>query len=187
LVSTLIKAYGAVENQKLMIELQKFEALDEIMTALKDMQKRGVMNMVEKDVKAIKSAIESMKASSWENKNEIIKQLEENLDAQYDEITKGSYSTGYEEAQGLIKSSDWGESEKERVLKLLSEINEAEQVEEREGQKARTAAIQKMIAKDPSFFLFPSLPVQPAAPLRAELFQRGTHTSYYRMRWKLRG
>jgi hypothetical protein len=61
LVSTLIKAYGAVENQKLMIELQKFEALDEIMTALKDTQKRGVMNMVEKDVKAIKSAIESMK------------------------------------------------------------------------------------------------------------------------------
>ena len=108
--------------------------------------------MVEKDVKAIKSAIESMKASNWENKNEIIKQLEESLDAQYDEITKGSYSTGYEEAQALIKSSDWGEIEKEHVLKLLSEINDAEQVEEREGQKARIAAIQKMIAKDPSFF-----------------------------------
>jgi hypothetical protein len=39
LVSTLIKAYGAVECQKLAIELQKFEALEEIMVALKDMQK----------------------------------------------------------------------------------------------------------------------------------------------------
>jgi len=110
------------------------------------------MSMVEKDVRAIKSAIESMKASNWANKAETIKQLEENLNAQYDEITKVSYSTGYEEAQTLIKTSDWGESEKERVLKLLSEINDAEQVEEREGQEARTAAIQNMIAKDPSFF-----------------------------------
>ena len=94
------------------------------------------MRMVEKDVRAIKSAIESMKATNWANKAEIIKQLEENLNAQYDEITKVSYSTGYEEAQTLIKTSDWGESEKERVLKLLSEINDAEQVEEREGQQA---------------------------------------------------
>jgi len=173
LVSTLIKAYGAVENQKLMIELQKFEALDEIKTALKDMQKRGVMNMVEKDVKAIKSAIESMKASNWANKNEIIKQLEENLDAQYDEIAEESYSTGYEEAQGLIKSSDWGESEKERVLELLSEINEAEQVEEREGQKARTAAIQKMIAKDPSFFAIAKLARSTGRALKSGVISEG--------------
>jgi hypothetical protein len=85
--------------------------------------------MVRKDVKAIGSAIESMKAFNWANKNEIIKQLEENLDAQYDDIPKGRDSTGYEEAQRLIKSSNWNESEKERVLKLLSEINDAEQVE----------------------------------------------------------
>jgi molecular chaperone GrpE (heat shock protein) len=108
--------------------------------------------MVEKDIIAVKSAIESMKASNWANKDEKIKQLEENLDPQYDEIPKGIDSTGYEDAQRLIKSSNWDESEKERVLKLLSEINDAEQVEEREGQQARTAAIQKMIATDPSFF-----------------------------------
>jgi len=92
--------------------------------------------MVEKDIIAVKSAIESMKASNWANKDEKIKQLEENLDPQYDEIPKGTDSTGYEDAQRLIKSSNWDESEKERVLKLLSEINDAEQVEEREGQQA---------------------------------------------------
>ena len=108
--------------------------------------------MVEKDIIAVKSAIESMKASNWANKDEKRKQLEENLGPQYDEIPKGIDSTGYEDAQRLIKSSNWDESEKERVLKLLSEINDAEQVEEREGQEARTAAIQNMIAKDPSFF-----------------------------------
>jgi len=32
---------GVVENQKFMIELQKFEALEEIIIALEDMQKRG--------------------------------------------------------------------------------------------------------------------------------------------------
>ena len=113
--------------------------------------------MVEKDIIAVKSAIESMKASNWANKDEKIKQLEENLDPQYDEIPKGIDSTGYEDAQRLIKSSNWDESEKERVLKLLSEINDAEQVEEREGQQARTAAIQKMIATDPSFFAIAKL------------------------------
>ena len=77
--------------------------------------------MVEKDIIAVKSAIESMKASNWANKDEKIKQLEENLDPQYDEIPKGIDSTGYEDAQRLIKSSNWDESEKERVLKLLSE------------------------------------------------------------------
>ena len=110
--------------------------------------------MVEKDVKAIKSAIESMKASNWANKNEIIKQLEENLDAQYDEIPKGSYSTGYEEAQRLIKSSHWSESEKERVLKLLSEINDAEQVEEREGAEGENGSDSKDDSERPLFFCY---------------------------------
>ncbi|MGZ4908818.1 MAG: hypothetical protein ACXVIG_07515 [Halobacteriota archaeon] len=103
--------------------------------------------MVQTDIILIKSAIESMKASNWANRNEIIKQLEEDLDARYEELIK-SYSSGYEEAQALIKTADWSESEKERVLKLLSEINDIEQAEQREAQKVRA----KMKAKNPSFF-----------------------------------
>ncbi|MGZ4944381.1 MAG: hypothetical protein ACXV6K_08895, partial [Halobacteriota archaeon] len=103
--------------------------------------------MVETDIILVKSAIESMKASNWGNRSEIIRQLEEDLDALYEELIK-SYSSGYEDAQTLIKISDWSESEKERVLKLLREVNDVEQAEEREGQKVRA----KMTAKDPSFF-----------------------------------
>ncbi|MGZ7111826.1 MAG: hypothetical protein ACXVIU_11010, partial [Halobacteriota archaeon] len=92
--------------------------------------------MVETDIILVKSAIESMKASNWANRSEIIRQLEEDLDALYEELIK-SYSSGYEDAQTLIKISDWSESEKERVLKLLREVNDVEQAEEREGQKVR--------------------------------------------------
>ncbi len=104
--------------------------------------------MAEEDIKLIKSAIESMKASNWANRDEIIKQLEEDLDTLYEEIIKSYPSAGYDEAQMLVKSSNWSESEKERVLKLLSGINDTEQAEEREGQKARA----KIRAEDPSFF-----------------------------------
>ncbi len=38
-ISNLVKAYGFVENQKLAIEMQKFEVLEEILATLKNMQK----------------------------------------------------------------------------------------------------------------------------------------------------
>ena len=56
----------------------------------------------------------------------------------YEEIIKSYPSAGYDEAQTLVKSSNWSESEKERVLKLLSGINDTEQAEEREGAEGES-------------------------------------------------
>src|SRR5665647_597126 len=50
--------------------------------------------MVEKDIIAVKSAIESMKASNWANKDEKIKQLEENLVLQANALGLFCHQTG---------------------------------------------------------------------------------------------
>jgi hypothetical protein len=112
---------------------------------------------MDRDIGAIKDAIESVKKSQWSNKQEVIKQLEGQLDSYDDEIAKGVFHLERDEAIGLIKSSPMGEEMKGRMVESIKKQYDAEFSEEMEATRVRKAAIQKEIAKEPLIILLKSV------------------------------
>jgi hypothetical protein len=104
------------------------------------------------EIQNIEAAIKTIRASTWKTKDEMISALEGKLkDAKDRELVAKSDIplNEYEISRELIKTANWSDSEKNRVLKNFDSMTAVEQAHEEIEATHRQAQIKEMLAQDP--------------------------------------